>query len=642
MLNDLHVQWKLGILSAVFLIPIALLTWLLAVDLTDDIAFSAKEIQGQRYVSVLRGAAVRLAAGDGTGAARLVPAIRAIDAEVGAQMDLGDRVSALEARLTRGGAGADALDAVAGVIARVGDGSNLILDPDLDSYYTMSLFIMKLPQALVQTAAAAEQARLRGGAGAATQAPLQAKLVELRAMAQGIEADLAGAYRGNRDGSLRAAFGPAFQRLQQQLTAFLAAGEAVAAGHGADAAGIEPARRQLVAQFDHSWTLVGTELRRLLQARVDDKQRRLALSLGLTALALALASLLAWWIGRSISRPVASLAGQMSAMADGDLSQRIDAQLRRDEIGLLINAAQRMQSRLHALTRDVSDSAAAVEHSAHTVNQAVDAQAARAQQVSATVLEITATMEQLSSSSTQIADHTRAVVDIANQTWENSKRGAEAMAVLRTKIDEIRADNQSSLAEISALDAKSREISKVMLIINTLAAQTKLIAFNAALEASSAGEAGRRFSVVAAEIRRLADSVTDSTADIERQISQIQDGINRLVLTSEHGTAGIDEGMHATVGTAQRLDELVQAARQTSAAAEQISLSTQQQKGASGQVVQALHEIADATRHSAASVEEIARISSTMTATSLDLRTAVDQFTLVAPVPGARPRGEPR
>ena len=72
-----------------------------------------------------------------------------------------------------------------------------------------------------------------------------------------------------------------------------------------------------------------------------------------------------------------------------------------------------------------------------------------------------------------------------------------------------------------------------MEIINTVGDQTKLIAFNAALEASSAGEAGKRFSVVASEIRRLADSVTDSTSEIESKISEIQDSISRLVITSE-------------------------------------------------------------------------------------------------------------
>ena len=101
------------------------------------------------------------------------------------------------------------------------------------------------------------------------------------------------------------------------------------------------------------------------------------------------------------------------------------------------------------------------------------------------------------------------------------------MSKLNQKMHEIQQENQESLREIIELGNKSKEISKVMEIINSVTDQTKLIAFNAALEAASAGESGRRFSVVAGEIRRLADSVTESTSEIENNISQIQDSISR-------------------------------------------------------------------------------------------------------------------
>ena len=98
--------------------------------------------------------------------------------------------------------------------------------------------------------------------------------------------------------------------------------------------------------------------------------------------------------------------------------------------------------------------------------------------------------------------------------------------------------------------------------------------------------------MVAGEIRRLADSVTDSTREIEAKISEIQDSISRLVITSEKGASGITAGLSASANATERLNEIVSAASQTSSAAQQISLSTQQQKTASSQVVLALREIA--------------------------------------------------
>ena len=179
-------------------------------------------------------------------------------------------------------------------------------------------------------------------------------------------------------------------------------------------------------------------------------------------------------------------------------------------------------------------------------------------------------------------------------------------------MQDIRNDNQASLQEIIELGNKSKQISKIMVLINSVADQTKLSAFNAALEASSAGEAGKRFSVVASEIRRLADSVTNSTNEIETKISEIQDAINRLVITSEKGANGILAGTVASNTTAERFNDIVTAVNQTSTAAQQISLSTQQQKTASSQVVIALREIVSASNHTATSINRIAQISHDM------------------------------
>lgn len=254
--------------------------------------------------------------------------------------------------------------------------------------------------------------------------------------------------------------------------------------------------------------------------------------------------------------------------------------------------------------------------------------AAAVEEMSSTVAEITSTMEELSASSSQIADHSKSVVDIANHTWEQSKKGSDSMQQLLARMGGIRVDNQDNLKEIVELGSKSKEISKVMEIINGIADQTKLIAFNAALEASSAGEAGKRFSVVATEIRRLADSVTESTSEIEGKIEEIQNSISRLVITSEKGATTIAAGMAASDDAASSLGDLVGAASQTTSAAQQISLSTQQQKTASNQVVIALREIVSASSNTADSIKNVSQISKNMRDMSAELSILVDQFKL--------------
>lgn len=344
-------------------------------------------------------------------------------------------------------------------------------------------------------------------------------------------------------------------------------------------------------------------------------------------LALALGLGLAAATARHLTGRIARLSESVGRVAGGDLGRPISGG-GGDEIGSLTQSVETMRLRLHALVAEVRSHALAAIESIRQIDGAVEGQAATSSQMSASVAEITSTMEELSASSTQISEHSKSVVDIANQSWEQSKRGAEAMDLVMSKMADIQRDNEISLREILDLGSRSKEISKVMSIINAIADQTKLIAFNAALEAASAGEAGRRFGVVAAEIRRLADSVTESTGEIENKVGQIQDSINRLVITSEKGGAGICDGMAATANTAALLGDMVDAARQTTSAAQQISLSTQQQKTASNQVVVALREIVTASSHTAQSLARIREISLDMTKLSGELGDKVDSFTL--------------
>lgn len=351
-----------------------------------------------------------------------------------------------------------------------------------------------------------------------------------------------------------------------------------------------------------------------------------------TAYTVALLSLLfglvlAILTARSVAGRVGSVVAGVNGIAKGDLVRDI-AVHGRDEIGELAEAARQMRQKLHDLVAEVGSNATRVNGAAQEIAGAVESQAATSTEMSSSVAEITSTMEELSASSTQIADHSKSVVDIANQTLDGSRKGFEAMQTVQARMQDISGDNENSLREIVDLGSKSKQISKVMEIINAVADQTKLIAFNAALEASGAGEAGKRFSVVAAEIRRLADSVTDSTSEIEAKVNEIQDSISRLVITSEKGASSISAGMTACANTSARLNEMVNAASLTSSAAQQISLSTQQQKTASNQVVVALREIVTASSHTAQSITRISQISKEMSELSARLDELVRQFKL--------------
>ncbi len=297
-----------------------------------------------------------------------------------------------------------------------------------------------------------------------------------------------------------------------------------------------------------------------------------------------------------------------------------------NEIGELAKAFNVLTANLMGVIKNVTDAATGINAYAGEVSVSIEQQASVASEQTAAVAEITSTMEELSTSSTQIAEHSKAVVDIATKTWEDTKKGASAVESVIMKMNEIHTDNQQSIHEIVDLGKKSKEITKVMEFINTIADQTKLIAFNAALEASSAGEAGKRFGVVAVEIRRLADSVMESTGEIESKINEIQDAINRLVIASEKGAKGVQDGMEYSSQTSNLLMDVVEAAQSTKESAKQISLSTQQQKTASNQVVTALREIVAGSSQTAEYIRQIASISKRLTELSDGLRAHTRKF----------------
>lgn len=330
---------------------------------------------------------------------------------------------------------------------------------------------------------------------------------------------------------------------------------------------------------------------------------------------------------RVLSQRIGAVVQSVNEVANGNLSQAIEVK-GKDEIGILAGATETMRLQLHGLVAQMEQNAGSLHESAQQISGSVESQAATSSQMSSSVSEITSTMEELSASSSQIAENSESVVTIANRTYEHAQQGAQVMQQMQDAMRGIQKDNQASIQEILGLGQKSQEISRVMEIINVLADQTRLIAFNAALEASSAGETGRRFGVVAAEIRRLADNVTESTTEIETKVSEIQDAIGRLVVTSEKGVKSVETGMESSVQAVERLDTLVEDASHSADSARQISLATQQQKTASRQVVTALREIVTASTGTADAMRRISAISRDMTGLSTELNQSVERFRL--------------
>src|SRR3989338_1171036 len=267
-----------------------------------------------------------------------------------------------------------------------------------------------------------------------------------------------------------------------------------------------------------------------------------------------------------------------------------------------------------------------VRTSATEIAAAVNEQASISTEQSSSLTEITATMEEFSASSSQIADSANSVAQLSKNMLAETDRSVVSLGSLKTKMDEIETDNKNSIHEILELDRKSKEIGKIMSIINNIADQTKMIAFNAAIEASSAGEAGKRFSVVAGEIRRLADNVMESTGEIQGKIDEIQKAANRLVIVSEKGAKTVREGADYATATLDDLVNIVAGTKSSPESATQISFSTQQQKTASGQILTALKEIDQGLHQSSTAIHQTSSSAVTMGNMANTLQEVLSKF----------------
>jgi methyl-accepting chemotaxis protein len=303
-----------------------------------------------------------------------------------------------------------------------------------------------------------------------------------------------------------------------------------------------------------------------------------------------IAVLFSWFLSRRITAPIQAVIKSAVSMSDGDLSHRIQVQ-GRGEMRQLTQAFRDMADDLRNVVAHMRQASELIQDLTAELLAATDQLAASLEEQSASVMQTSVTMERVVAASQQISQNTQAVVQIAEKTRTDAQHGMNAADAMIEKMQTIQQSNRTDTANIHLLGEQSAEISKILELIASIADRTKLISFNASLEAAGAGSTGRRFGVVAEEIRHLADTVIGSTSAIRKTLLEMQQAIQKLIASSEVSTKSIQEGVEHTVNTANWLKEIVNGAGETTHAAQDISQSTHGQQLASEEISAALKEL---------------------------------------------------
>ena len=245
--------------------------------------------------------------------------------------------------------------------------------------------------------------------------------------------------------------------------------------------------------------------------------------------------------------------------------------------------------RIQKTQKSVSDNLLA---ESTTLADATRQSAANSQNQSAAVKEIVATMQDSTELANNIGERIKEVNSLAEQSRDAVISGNEALQKNVSELQNIKNTNMLTIDGIKELNSKINGIWDIVSIINNVADKTKIIAFNAELEASNSGEAGKNFHVVATEIRRLSDNIIDSIKEIREIITEIQKASDALIHDSEKGTLQIDSGYESAVSLETKFESIMQSSISTADSSSQIMSNVDQLTGASEQIFITLQEIA--------------------------------------------------
>ncbi len=695
----LSIRMKLGLIVGLMLIPVALLAYLFVAQSQKDISFASKEVAGTAYLDVLwsdlqalqrtAGAPTPLPADD-----RLKAAIAAYDELLGTATE---SAAYLAARAKASGANGhdattlSAIGALKTLYTKVGDTSNLILDPDLDSYYVMDLVLLKLADAADRGGA------LLTLAGRHKVAPFLseddrvgyiAAIGAFRGAVEGAGASLQSAIAANPDGSLKAALQAPADRLLQAANDYAAELKTAArylaeAGTRAtvDMPPIAASHLAFQQATDAYWRVASRELTRLLETRIAGFQSKLWTMLGI-AIALVLAVIgIAVTFSRSILRSIWRLDADIRRVADGEADAEIEGVTARDEIGLVARAVSHLKQR--TIERLEAANAVEAENRAQAENERRQRDLERldgARQQALVVEALAEGLAQLSSGNlthaieTHFADDYEGLRQDFNAAIARLRDAlasvADGMATMRTETDEIK----------RATEDLSRRTEQQAAGLEETAAALEQITATVKKTAEGADMARRVVGAASGEAKAGTAVVSDAVAamaDMERfagQISQIIGVIDEIafqtnllalnagVEAARAGEAGkgfavvaqevralaqrsaeaakeikglisassaqVGRGVELVGRSGQALERLATQIQDIHRVVEEIAASAHEQAIGLEEVNSAVNQMDQMTQQNAAMVEQSSAASRSLAGRAHDLETMMERFML--------------
>jgi len=331
-------------------------------------------------------------------------------------------------------------------------------------------------------------------------------------------------------------------------------------------------------------------------------------------------------ITRSVSHSITALTEVAKQLATGNLRGNVKVERRRDEIGELQQAFSAMHGNMRSVIQTITEGIGALTSSASQIGSTAREYAATASEHASSVAEASATLGEVRQTSQSAAERARGVVDAAEVAAKTSADGQQAVAnaVISSEVIGERVGNIA--IQINELSDRMLRIGDIVESVGDLAEQSNLLAVNANIQAAKAGSQGRGFSVVASEVRNLAEQSKRATVEIRGILSELQRAAQGAVSATEEGKEKVADGVRALALARQTIEELGSAVDANADAARQIAASAGQQATGIGQVADTVQGIAKLSKDSAMGVQQLQTAAEDLTQLSSRLTDAAARF----------------
>lgn len=388
-------------------------------------------------------------------------------------------------------------------------------------------------------------------------------------------------------------------------------------------------------------------------------------------LSILLASILGFYIAKSISIPLKAAVHEINKLAAGDTSLEVQ-DYSKNEIGSLMNAIQKMvisskkmaetlenvsqgnldveteirskddtlgkalnfmKDNLRKIVGNIQTEVSALSTSGEEILASVSQASAGTAETAAAVTETTTTMEELRQTAQLSAEKAKDVLVNVEGTLDTVNTSDALLQNTILDMHQINEKMKSISDGIIRLSEHNQVIGQINDTVNDIAEQSNLLAVNAAIEAAKAGEQGKSFNVVAQEIRMLAEQSKNATIQIKTILNDIQNSTSHAVLATEQGSKAVDKGLSQALMTSQSMEVLKKSMEEVAQAAKQIDISSGQQFIGIDQVAVAINNINDASKGHVRHMKQIEDSAFSLNDIGKSLKDIVDQYKLESATP---------